>query len=463
MFQIKYVYDLVDKISPTLNKINSNLKSNAIQVEQSAMKMANSFDKVKNKLSAIGKKSSQIGRNLILKTTLPLALVGRQFIKSASDYQESLNKVDVAFGSAANSVKSFSETAGKNFGIDRGSALDMAAMFGDMSTSMGLSESKAGILSTSLVGLAGDLASFKNIGVDQATTALSGVFTGETESLKRLGIVMTETNLQQFALTKGISKKIQKMGQDEKVLLRYNFIMAMTNNSQGDFIRTQEGFANQTRILSSRFKDLSITLGSILLPYATKLINIIIKIVEKFQSLSPRTQKIILILSTLVAVIAPLLIAFGFMVSGIVAISTALVLLVSPIGLIIAGIAALSAGAYVLKDSFMVVYNFLKDQFLAIFDTIASKIDSVITKFNSFRSDASSVLSFVGLDSLSNAVSPSPINQAVSQNINQNQQVTAGGQLDVNIKGLPKGSNSNFTPTPKHFMNVGVNSVFAGT
>lgn len=82
----------------------------------------------------------------------------------------------------------------------------MAALFGDMSTSMGLTRSDAADLSTSLVGLAGDLASFKNINIEEVTTALSGVFTGETESLKRLGIVMTEVNLKQFAMEKGIQK-----------------------------------------------------------------------------------------------------------------------------------------------------------------------------------------------------------------------------------------------------------------
>lgn len=463
MFQIKYIYDLVDKISPKLKTIQTNLKATADKVEESALKMSSGFDKVKSNLDKIGNKSAQIGKNLILKTTLPLGLLGNKFIKTASDYQESLNKVEVAFGGAANSVKSFSESAGKNFGIDRGSALDMAAMFGDMSTSMGLSQTKAADLSTKLVGLAGDLASFKNINVSEATTALAGVFTGETESLKRLGIVMTEVNLQQFALSQGITKKLQKMSQDEKVLLRYNYIMAMTKNSQGDFTRTQAGFANQTRILSSRFKDLSITLGYILLPYANKILSVIINLIGKFQALSPTTQKIILVLGALAVIIPPLLIAFGFMANGIVAIGAAFALLISPVGLVIAGIAALAVAGYLLKDSFMIVFNFLKDEFLSIFDAIGAKIDVAIAKFNSFRTDAASVLSFVGLDSLANSVAPSPVNQAASQNINQQQQVTAGGQMDINIKGLPKGSNTSFAPAPKNFMNVGVNSVYAGS
>jgi len=471
MFKISYIYDLVDNITPQLHKIQNNLKETASKVNASAVSMEQSFNKVGNKLNDIGKKSSKIGRDIFLKTTVPIGLLGASFIKTASDYQESLNKVDVAFGNSSQSVKNFANTAGKNFGIDRGSALDMAAMFGDMSTGMGLSQTKAADLSTKLVGLAGDLASFKNIGVGEATTALAGIFTGETESLKRLGIVMTEANLEQFALTQGVTKKLNAFTQAEKVLLRYNYIMAMSKNSVGDFARTQEGFANQQRILSSRFKDLSITLGTILLPYAIKLVNIFIKIIEKFQELSPRAQKIILILAGLVAVIAPLFIAIGFIASGVSAliasfaflaplltiIIAGFAFLVSPVGLITIAVIGLIAAIYLLRDSFVIVYDFLKDNLLAIFDAIALKIESIGTKINEFRSNAASILSSVGLEGAANFVAPE-----VNQNINKPQQMTAGGQLDVNIKGLPKGSNAGFTPKPNNFLPVGLNTVYGG-
>lgn len=482
MFQIKYVYDLVDKISPKLKTIQTNLKATADKVEESALKMSSGFDKVKNNLDKIGNKSSKLGKDLILKTTLPLGLLGNKFIKTASDYQESLNKVEVAFGSAANSVKSFSESAGKNFGIDRGSALDMAAMFGDMSTSMGLSQTKAADLSTKLVGLAGDLASFKNINVSEATTALAGVFTGETESLKRLGIVMTEVNLQQFALSQGITKKLQKMSQDEKVLLRYNYIMAMTKNSQGDFARTQAGFANQTRILSSRFKDLSITLGEMLLPYANKILEKIIKLIEKFQTLSPKTQKIVLILGTLAAIIPPLLIAFGFMAVSVGALATSFsflnrIILANPILAFLASMVLL----YNTWDDFRIIVDWVAESIVGIFSTeestgfiadlkscwhwlneilgISEKLSGIVNPFK-LTENVLTITDFINekLDEKAGIV-----RGGFSTNINQQQQVTAGGQMDINIKGLPKGSNTSFAPAPKNFMNVGVNSVYAGS
>ena len=122
-----------------------------------------------------------------------------------------------------------------------------------------------------MVGLDGDVASFKNIGIDQATTALAGVFTGETESLKRLGIVMTEANLQMFAMSQNIQKNVKDMTQAEKVNLRYQFILSKTNNAQGDFARNQDGEEHQMRIFTERSKQLRQKIGMILLPALPKI------------------------------------------------------------------------------------------------------------------------------------------------------------------------------------------------
>lgn len=121
----------------------------------------------------------------------------------ASDTNEALNKVEVAFGDNNKVVEDWSKSTLTNIGLAQGTALDLAATYGDMSTSMGIGTEEAAKMSTSLVDLAGDLASFKNIGIDRVNTALNGVFTGETEALKGLGIVMTQTNLEQFAMASG--------------------------------------------------------------------------------------------------------------------------------------------------------------------------------------------------------------------------------------------------------------------
>ncbi len=280
-------------------------------LEAKSDKLVKALDKSSNKLKQFGADASRIGKNLSVGLTLPIAAAGVAAIKLASDFEESLNKVDVSFKKSSASVKEFSKTTLTQFGIAQGTALDMAAMFGDMGTSMGLTTVQAAKMSTSMVGLAGDLASFKNIKIEEATTALAAVFTGETESLKRLGIVMTEANLKQFALTQGITKNIKEMTQAEKTTLRYQYVINSTGNAQGDFARTQGGAANQMRIFTESLKEIGANLGQILLPAFTKMVTKVNGLLKAFMGLDDGTKKTILIITGIVAAVGPFLMMLG--------------------------------------------------------------------------------------------------------------------------------------------------------
>jgi len=157
----------------------SDLEKGLDKASQSIRSFA---DRNKESFEKFGKSMVNIGDQFKFVSLAALGL-GAASIKMASDFTESMNKVDVAFGQSSQVIKDFAKTSLNMFGISEGTALDMASLFGDMATSMGLPQSEAAELSKSLVGLAGDLASFKNIGIEQATTALNGVFTGETESV----------------------------------------------------------------------------------------------------------------------------------------------------------------------------------------------------------------------------------------------------------------------------------------
>jgi hypothetical protein len=180
-----------------------------------------------------------------------------------------------------------------------------------MATALGLPVEKAAGMSKSLVGLAGDLASFKNISIDIANTALSGIFTGETESLKKLGIVMTEANLSAFALSQGINKQMKDMSQAEKVALRYNYILSVTKNSQGDFARTGGGAANQMRIFQESLKQVGQQLGAVILPVFTRLITFVNGAIKSFSGLSDETKTTIVAIAGIAAAIGPLLSVTG--------------------------------------------------------------------------------------------------------------------------------------------------------
>ncbi len=198
---------------------------------------------------------------------------GKQAINAASDLQEVQNVVDTAFGSMAYKMEQFADTAIESFGISKLAAKQTGSTFMAMARGMGLAMDNSSDMAISLTALSADMASFYNVSQDVASTALKSVFTGETETLKQYGIVMTEANLQAFAMSQGIKKKISAMSQAEKVQLRYNYVMQQTALAQGDFARTSDSWANQTRVLSERWKEFLGIIGAGLMNVLTPMVK----------------------------------------------------------------------------------------------------------------------------------------------------------------------------------------------
>lgn len=203
---------------------------------------------------------------------------GRQSIETASDLAEVQNVVDTAFGESKQKMEDFADTAVKTYGISKLTAKQTGSNFMAMAAGMGLANDSASDMAMALTGLSADMASFYNVGQDVASTALKSIFTGETETLKQFGIVMTDANLQAYALSKGITKSTADMSQAEKVQLRYNYVMSQTALAQGDFAKTSDSWANQTRILSEQWKEFGATIGTVLM-------NVLLPVVKAINSL----------------------------------------------------------------------------------------------------------------------------------------------------------------------------------
>lgn len=359
---------------------------------------------LQNKIKATGTKLHSLGSSMTKKVTVPIVGAFAASAKAASDYSENMNKVDVAFGKSSGVVKKWAKTATTQFGLSKNAALEMTSLFGDMGTSMGLSQDKAATLSTKMAGLAGDLASFKNISVEQAQTSLEGVFTGETESLKKLGIVMTQTNLEAYAKKQG--KVYGTMSEGEKVMLRYQYVMSKTKNAQGDYARTSDGTANSLRTLKSTISNLAVAFGSILLPIITPIIQGLTKITEKFSKLPKSVRTVIVVAGLVVAAVGPVLSIvgtlmsnIGHLVKGIKMVGTAMSFLAAnPIILVIAAIAALVAAFVLLykhnkkfrKFINSIVSN-VKEKFGAIIKWIPEKVKAMVNKVKAIGSFFKSV------------------------------------------------------------------------
>ena len=207
-----------------------------------------------------------------------LIKVGKQAVQTASDLQEVQNVVEVSFGSMSAEVDKFAENALKQFGLSKLSAKQFASTYMAMSNGMGVAAEAGKNMSLNLTALSADMASFYNVEQDVAFTALKSVFTGETETLKQFGIVMTEANLEAYALSQGITKSYNAMSQAEKVALRYSFVLNATKGAQGDFARTSNNWANQVRILKEQFKELAGIIGNGLLKVLQPLIVLLNKV-----------------------------------------------------------------------------------------------------------------------------------------------------------------------------------------
>ena len=197
-------------------------------------------------------------------STTALLLFGRAASRVASSIEEVQNVVDVAFGDMADEVEYFAKRCASAFGLSELQAKKASSTYMAMGRSMGLSGLAAKTMALQLAALSGDMASFYNVSQDLADIALKSVFTGETETLKQYGIVMTEANLETYRLAKGLKIKYRDMSQAAKVALRYNYVMEQTALAQGDFTRTSGSWANQLRLLRMQWEELMAAMGVIL-------------------------------------------------------------------------------------------------------------------------------------------------------------------------------------------------------
>lgn len=196
-----------------------------------------------------------------------------------SDLAEVENVVDVTFSTMSDQVDKFAKSAAKSFGLSETMAKQYTGTFGAMAKAFGFGEQQAYEMSTALTSLAGDVASFYNLSQDEAYTKLKSVFTGETESLKDLGIVMTQTALDAYAMANGYGKTTSAMTEQEKVALRYKFVLGQLSLAQGDFARTSDSWANQTRLMALQTQSIMASIGQGLINLFTpaiKLINVVL-------------------------------------------------------------------------------------------------------------------------------------------------------------------------------------------
>ena len=194
---------------------------------------------------------------------------GKQAIQLASDLTEVQNVVETSFGSMSAQVDEWAKNSIQQFGMSELSAKQMASTYMSMSVGSGLNGQGAADMAMKTAERAADIASFYNKSLEESDTMLKSIWTGETESLKQIGVVMTQTNLDAYALANGFGKTTSEMTQSEQIMLRYQYVMNQTRLAAGDFVKTQDSWANQTRILSEQWNQFLPIMGGALIQILT--------------------------------------------------------------------------------------------------------------------------------------------------------------------------------------------------
>jgi hypothetical protein len=310
-------------------------------------------------LKEVGQQLSSIGAGLTVGVTLPLAAIGAASVKAASDLSETVNKVNVVFGESAQEIMTWGKTAATSLGMSQQQALEAAGTFGNLFTSMKMGQGVSAEMSRGLVDLSADLASFNNLDPAMVLEKLRSGIVGETEPLRTLGVNITEAAVQTKALEMGLASAGEELTTQQKVLARYAIIMEQTANAQGDFGRTSDGLANQTRILKAQFSDAAAMLGQNLLPMALQVVQALNGMLTAFNSMPQPMQGAVIGIGLFLAALGPIVGTVGTVMQAVVQIkalgaaATALGVSVPALGAFATGLKGIGAAALAATGPFI--------------------------------------------------------------------------------------------------------------
>ena len=356
-----------------------------IRVKGDAKSFNKAMDGVEKRSAAIAEKMGRVGRAMTMGVTLPIVAAGVAAFNMASDLDESISQVGTVFGDEAAGIIAASESMTDSF--SQAEFLAMAGNLGDIAQGMGFAREESDDMATSVLTLAQDLGSFKNVPVEQAVQAITASLTGERESLKTLGIVINQAMVDQEALTSGLWDGEEALTAQMKAQATFQLLIADSANAIGDFDRTSEGAANASRIAAANFKDMAATLGTELLPMGTALIAWATDAISWFKKLSPEVKRFVVPVLGVVAAIGPLLIVGAKMAKMWKSVSDSFgelskVMSINPWVLLAVAVVALVAiivlnwdtiSAYLLK-----VWDTIKRAASSVFEWINEKFGGII-------------------------------------------------------------------------------------
>lgn len=246
------------------SNIGKNIKASSASIGSFFARIKSGFASQRKLSSGFGGIASKLTKLVIGVNAAKGAFNG---LKSAMDYSSDLtevqNVVDVGFGKYKSKIEDLAKTSIQDYGMSELTAKQIAGRFQAMGTAVGFSQKKMSGMSTELTKLSADMASFYNEDQEKVAKSMQSVFTGTTQPLRKYGIDLTQATLEEWAHKQGVDANMKSMSQAEKTMLRYQYVISQTGAAQGDFARTSNTWANQTRMLQQNFQQLGSTIGQI--------------------------------------------------------------------------------------------------------------------------------------------------------------------------------------------------------
>ena len=274
--------------------------------------------KAERDLNQFGNRLSNLGQRLTTGLSIPLALVSGAAIKLGMDAVESEGLFSVSMGKMADSAREWSEELRKKLGLNAYELRKNVGILYTMFNSMKMGERASYDMAKGLTQLAHDMASFYNLNPEEAFQKLQAGIMGEVQPLKRLGIVVNETAIKQWALTNGMIKQGETMTEQQKIIARYNVIMEATSKAHGDLARTMDSPTNKLRALKEEIQNTATDLGVALLPAVSRLlqslkpmVELVSKLVEKFSKLPEPIRNVVAGFAGLLIMLGPIIMLVG--------------------------------------------------------------------------------------------------------------------------------------------------------
>lgn len=276
-------------------------------------------DGIGTKVGDVTKKVGLLAAGASVAGTALAGVLGFKAVQSASSLNEALNKNSVVFKEQAGDIEAWARQMQK-MGQSTTQALGASSSFANLFQAFGVEKSGEEIagMSKALTELGSDLGSFMDVPIEEVLAAFASGLSGETEPLKRFGIIATDVALRNTELAKSMDLPAGPLDPATKSLLIYQQILDSTTNAQGDYLRTFNSFPNLGRRIKATFTDSFASLGDKILPALTPVLEGFIgKIDPLIQSFAPVLESLAPLagvfaeqLTGLVGVLAPVFASF---------------------------------------------------------------------------------------------------------------------------------------------------------